>query len=215
MSKRSILFLFVLAFIIIFPVISAADDFALPPPPDANEAMVPPPPGAGGSDTLPPPPGGDSAAVSSDSALPPPPGGDTAAASTDNSMPPPPAESAAAAPAQEESQAPAEEPVKVVKSKKSGHKVAAGTSRYSVHKGDSLWRISGKDSVYGDSFKWPLLFKANRPNIDDPDLIYPRQALKVSKRFTQEEETDAVEKAKETPPFQPHSEPRKKLPIKY
>ena len=215
MSKRSILFLFVLAFIIIFPVISAADDFALPPPPDANEAMVPPPPGAGGSDTLPPPPWGDSAAVSSDSALPPPPGGDTAAASTDNSMPPPPAESAAAAPAQEESQAPAEEPVKVVKSKKSGHKVAAGTSRYSVHKGDSLWRISGKDSVYGDSFKWPLLFKANRPNIDDPDLIYPRQALKVSKRFTQEEETDAVEKAKETPPFQPHSEPRKKLPIKY
>jgi nucleoid-associated protein YgaU len=147
--------------------------------------------------------------------MPPPPGGDTAAASTDNSMPPPPAESAAAAPAQEESQAPAEEPVKVVKSKKSGHKVAAGTSRYSVHKGDSLWRISGKDSVYGDSFKWPLLFKANRPNIDDPDLIYPRQALKVSKRFTQEEETDAVEKAKETPPFQPHSEPRKKLPIKY
>ncbi len=101
------------------------------------------------------------------------------------------------------------------KSSKGEEKVTAGTSKYSVRKGDSLWRISGKDSVYGDSFKWPLLFKANRANIDDPDLIYPRQALKVSKKFTEEEETDAVGKAKETPPYEPHSEPRKKLPIKY
>jgi nucleoid-associated protein YgaU len=135
-------------------------------------------------------------------------------------MPPPPAEESAAAPApiQEETKAPAEEPVKVAKKKKSSkgeEKVTAGTSKYSVRKGDSLWRISGKDSVYGDSFKWPLLFKANRANIDDPDLIYPRQALKVSKKFTEEEETDAVGKAKETPPYEPHSEPRKKLPIKY
>jgi nucleoid-associated protein YgaU len=136
-------------------------------------------------------------------------------------MPPPPAEeSAAAAPApiQEESKAPAEEqPVKVAKKKgsKGSEKVTAGTSKYSVKKGESLWRIAGKDSVYGDSFKWPLLFKANRANIDDPDLIYPRQALKISKKFNADEEADAVGKAKETPPYEPHSEPRKKLPIKY
>ena len=132
-------------------------------------------------------------------------------------MPPPPAEdggTAAAPPIEQEQAAPVAEetPVKVTKAEKAPK---AGSSKYSVRKGDSLWRISGKDAIYGDSFKWPLLFKANRASIEDPDLIYPRQALKVSKKFTADEEEDAVSKAKETPPFEPHSEPRKKLPIKY
>jgi nucleoid-associated protein YgaU len=89
------------------------------------------------------------------------------------------------------------------------------SSRYSVLSGDSLWRISGKSKIYGDSFMWPLLFKANKDIIEDPDLIYPRQKLLVKKNYSQPEIDDAVEKAKETPPYEPHTLPRKKLPIKY
>jgi hypothetical protein len=92
---------------------------------------------------------------------------------------------------------------------------AGKAGSYSVHNGDSLWRISGRSSVYGDAFKWPLLFKANRDIIEDPDLIYPRQKLDIKKTYTESEMDDAVGKAKETPAFEPHSVPRKSLPIKY
>jgi hypothetical protein len=69
--------------------------------------------------------------------------------------------------------------------------------------------------VLGDSFRWPLLFKANRDQIADPDLIEPRQDLSYKKQYSSEEIEDAIRKAKETPPYVPHSTPRKSLPVKY
>jgi nucleoid-associated protein YgaU len=86
---------------------------------------------------------------------------------------------------------------------------------YVVQKGDSLWEISGDPAVLGDNFRWPLLFKANRDQIIDPDLIEPAQDLTWKEAYTVEDVTDAVTKAKETPPFVPHSKPRKQLPLKY
>ncbi len=50
---------------------------------------------------------------------------------------------------------------------------------YQVMQGDSLWAISGKSGVYGDPYKWPLIFKANRSQINDPDLIFPGQQFTV------------------------------------
>jgi nucleoid-associated protein YgaU len=41
---------------------------------------------------------------------------------------------------------------------------------------DSFWKIAGYDFVYGDPFKWPVLYEANRDvlrNPDNPDLIHP------------------------------------------
>jgi LysM repeat protein len=218
MSKRYevvVLAFMFLAMFFVAPVVSYADDFALPPPPDANEDLALP--AAGSTDeALPPPPGDETAAATSSadsSALPPPPGDDSSA------LPPPPSEDTTANPPalQDEVAAPAAEeaPAKVTKKKSSEGSPKAGTAKYSVKNGDSLWRISGKETVYGDSFKWPLLFKANKAKIDDPDLIYPRQSIKVSKDFTADEEADAVNKSKETPAYEPHSQPRKKLPIKY
>lgn len=86
---------------------------------------------------------------------------------------------------------------------------------YIVKKGDSLWTISAKGGVLGDSFRWPLLFKANRDQIADPDLIEPKQDLSYKKQYSKEDIEDAVKKAQETPPFVPHSTPRKSLPVKY
>jgi hypothetical protein len=86
---------------------------------------------------------------------------------------------------------------------------------YIVQKGDTLWDISGDPSTLGEKFRWPLLFKANRDQIIDPDLIEPAQDLTWRDNYTQDEISDAVTKARETPPYVPHSKPRKQLPIKY
>ncbi len=92
---------------------------------------------------------------------------------------------------------------------------APSMDSYVVKRGDSLWKISGKDKVLGDAFRWPLLYKANRDQIEDPDLIEPKQDLSYKKDYSQSEIDDAVQKAKDTPPYVPHSTPRKSLPVKY
>jgi hypothetical protein len=93
--------------------------------------------------------------------------------------------------------------------------VVPSKADYVVQKGDSLWKISGKDKVLGDSFKWPLLYKANRDQIEDPDLIEPRADLSYDKNYSETDIAEAVKKAKETPKYVPHSTPRKDLPLKY
>lgn len=51
------------------------------------------------------------------------------------------------------------------------------TSGYIVKKGDTLWGIA--DQFYNDSTKWDKIFEANRNKIDNPDLIFPGQVLKI------------------------------------
>jgi nucleoid-associated protein YgaU len=55
----------------------------------------------------------------------------------------------------------------------------AGGQRTLVRPGDSLWRISARDSVYGDGRRWNRLFEANRNRIRRADRIYPGQELTV------------------------------------
>jgi hypothetical protein len=86
---------------------------------------------------------------------------------------------------------------------------------YIVQKGDTLWDIAGGASILGEKFRWPLLFKANRDQIIDPDLIEPAQDLTWKDNYNTMEIGDAVTKAKETPPYVPHNKPRKQLPLKY
>jgi len=50
---------------------------------------------------------------------------------------------------------------------------------YTVIRGDCLWNISGKEEIYADPIKWPRLYRANRDQISDPDLIYPGQIFSV------------------------------------
>ena len=91
----------------------------------------------------------------------------------------------------------------------------AGTQNYLVRKGDSLWRIAGKGSVLGDSFQWPLLFKSNRDQIEDPDIIETRQDLTYKETYSRAEIEEAVQKAYETPRYVSHTKPRRVLPVKY
>ena len=88
-------------------------------------------------------------------------------------------------------------------------------AKYVVKKGDTLWGISSMGKIYQDPFQWPLLFKANRDQVADPDIIEVGQELDVKEGLTSTEKDDAIQKAKDTPPYKPHTAPRKALPLKY
>jgi nucleoid-associated protein YgaU len=46
-----------------------------------------------------------------------------------------------------------------------------------VQRGDTLSKIT--QGHYGDASKYPLIFEANRPMLQDPDNIYPGQKLRI------------------------------------
>ena len=48
---------------------------------------------------------------------------------------------------------------------------------YTVVKGDSLSKIA--QQVYGKANDWRRIYEANRDVIENPDLIYPGQVLKI------------------------------------
>ena len=51
-----------------------------------------------------------------------------------------------------------------------------GPRQYFVKKGDSLWKITAKG---GNPFLWPIIWKANRDQIVDPDWIEPGLDLTI------------------------------------
>lgn len=50
---------------------------------------------------------------------------------------------------------------------------------WKVYRGECLWTISSYPEIYDDPFKWPEIFRANTDQIEDPDLIYPNQILRI------------------------------------
>ena len=60
-------------------------------------------------------------------------------------------------------------------------------SVYLVRKGETLADIAAKKLVYGDPFLWPILYKANRDQIRDPQFIFPGQQLSIPRELTPED----------------------------
>ena len=50
---------------------------------------------------------------------------------------------------------------------------------YTVVRGDFLAKIAGYSFIYDDSSKWGIIYRANRDQITDPNLIYVDQVLKI------------------------------------
>jgi nucleoid-associated protein YgaU len=92
---------------------------------------------------------------------------------------------------------------------------AVHSGHYLVKPGDSLWKIAGQEGVLKDSFQWPLLYKENRDQISDPDLIDPQQDLTFKEKYDDADVQDAVEKAKDTPAYNSHVTDKKALPLNY
>jgi len=55
--------------------------------------------------------------------------------------------------------------------------VSATPTTYTVQKGDTLEKIAKK--VYGDTKRWPKIYKANREAIKNPNKLYPGQRLTI------------------------------------
>ncbi len=67
---------------------------------------------------------------------------------------------------------------------------------YTVERGDSLWGISGKSDVYNNPYQWPLIYKANRDQINDADLIYPGQTFTIKRDWSNGDIDAAVQHAR-------------------
>ena len=87
--------------------------------------------------------------------------------------------------------------------------------KYVVKEGDTLWAISNQSGIYSDSYQWPLIFKTDRDEIQDPDQITPGQVLLIQKGQSTEEVSHARQLASDTPAFTHHDEPRSTLPVNY
>jgi nucleoid-associated protein YgaU len=68
--------------------------------------------------------------------------------------------------------------------------------QYQVVRGDSLWAIAGKQEIYGNPYQWPLIFKSNRDQIKDADLIYPGQDFSINRNPSAAESEMAINHAK-------------------
>ncbi len=67
---------------------------------------------------------------------------------------------------------------------------------YTVMRGDHLWGIAGKAQIYGNSYQWPLIYKANLDKIHDADLIHPDQVLTITRGASASEVDAAVNHAR-------------------
>lgn len=74
--------------------------------------------------------------------------------------------------------------------------MSMSSQSYEVMRGDNLWDISAKDSVYGNPYQWPLIYKNNSDQIKDADLIYPGQVLDIDTNPSSGEVDAAVTHAK-------------------
>ncbi|MCF7884658.1 MAG: LysM peptidoglycan-binding domain-containing protein, partial [Candidatus Cloacimonetes bacterium] len=57
---------------------------------------------------------------------------------------------------------------------------------YTIVKGDWLSKIAGYSFIYNDISKWPIIYRANRDRIKDPNLIYPDQVIKIPRGLPNE-----------------------------
>lgn len=70
-----------------------------------------------------------------------------------------------------------------------------------VRAGETLSNIAARQEVYGDPLLWPLVYKANRDQIKDPQQIFPGQVLTIPRDKSAEEKEAAREEARSSELF--------------
>ncbi len=85
---------------------------------------------------------------------------------------------------------------KALEAKRKAEREAQKWNTWEVEEGDTLWDISSHKKIYENPFQWPLIWKANRSQISDPDLIYPDQKFDIPREYSDADTKDAVSHAK-------------------
>ncbi|MFA5179723.1 MAG: LysM peptidoglycan-binding domain-containing protein [Syntrophales bacterium] len=77
-------------------------------------------------------------------------------------------------------------------------------TEYIVKKGDSLWFIAKYKDIYDDDYLWPIIYKANKGQIKNPNRIYPGQKLKIPRDgYSMDDIKKARKKAGAKKPYTP------------
>jgi LysM repeat protein len=76
-------------------------------------------------------------------------------------------------------------------------------SKYRVKKGETLVDIARRREIFNDPYLWPLIYKANRDQIRDPQVIFPGQQLTIPRDITREDMLEARTEAKTPPSYTP------------
>lgn len=77
--------------------------------------------------------------------------------------------------------------------------VAQKPRNYTIKRGDTLSTIAARESVYGNSLLWPLLWAANRERIPDPHRLRAGATLKIRPSPTVDEVVQAIATARQYP----------------
>jgi hypothetical protein len=69
---------------------------------------------------------------------------------------------------------------------------------YITEKSDSLSKIAGRKDIYGDSLKWPIIYRLNMKELDDmaKDANFPKREISAGTRLKIILQTDARENLK-------------------
>jgi nucleoid-associated protein YgaU len=99
----------------------------------------------------------------------------------------------------ETEKAKAAEEAKVEAKKEFEEALKAHPLNWVVSKGECLWKISEYEKIYSDPFQWPVIYKANKFQLKDPDLIFPGQSLVIPRNVPQDQIDEAIRFAKRRP----------------
>jgi len=85
---------------------------------------------------------------------------------------------------------------------------------YTVEKCDDLWSISAKPQIYNDPWLWPLVWKANKDKINNPNKIKEGMILSVPRKVSDADKAKARKQAMAFPKYIPPKGAKRYCPPK-
>ncbi len=72
-----------------------------------------------------------------------------------------------------------------------------------IVEGETLYSLAGRKDVYADGLLWPLIYKANRDQIKDPQQIFKGQVFSIPRDKSKQEQEAARKEARDSGLFHP------------
>ncbi len=86
-------------------------------------------------------------------------------------------------------------------------------TEYTVQSGENLYSIAARTNIYHEGLLWPLIYKANRDQIKDPQQIFPDQTLTITRNHDSAEKEKARETARNSGIFIQQHDSKQSTPL--